>query len=787
MRALERKLIRDLWYMRGMAIAIAVVIMCGVATFVMSRSTLDALTNTLRQFYSENHFAEVFSSAKRVPESVAGRIQALPDVDVVETRVVAAASLDIEGFDEPVTGKLISLPDEGDPRLNQLYIVNGRKVAPYSDDEVVVSDAFAEAHNFKPGDRIAAVVNGRRKQLTIVGMARSPEYLYQGSPDSIIPDFRRFGIVWMDRTPLASAFNMEGAFNDVSLTIVPGGSIHDVIDEVDHILEPYGGPGAYERKDQVSHFYISEEIRSLGTMATMFPVIFLAVAAFLLNVVVNRLVQTQREQIAVLKAFGYSNVQVGLHYLLLILAIVLIGVAGGLVLGIRFGQGLAGIYAEFYRFPYLEYSLPATVVLSALGVSIAAAFAGAISAVRRAASLPPAEAMRPEPPPRYRQSLVERMGLQRYLSQPTRMIIRHLGRHPIKAGFAVLGISFACGLLLMGRFFTSASDYLLDIQFNLTQRDDLTVTFVEPTSRRGLYSLESLPDVEFGEPFRAVSVKLRNENVTYRTSVQGIKPDGDLFQLLNTKLNVVEVPPEGLLLPPFLGKRLRVAPGDTLDVQVMEGRRPEYRVPVAGFIEQYIGVGTYMDIDALNRILKEGPTISGAYLAADNTVLDTVYSELKEMPRVAGVSSRLRAIQDFYDNMGANMLVFAFFYTLFAGAIAFAIVYNSARISLSERARELASLRILGFTQGEVAYILLGELALLTLIAIPIGFGIGWGLCLMVAESVQSDIIRYPFVLTRDTYAFAATIVIVSAILTGLIVRRRLFRLDLISVLKTRE
>ena len=773
--------------MRGMALAIALVVTCGVATYVMSRSTLDALTTTLDEFYSEYRFAEVFATLKRAPESVARRVGALEGVDVLATRVVAGASLDIAGYEEPVQAQIISVPDEGPPVLNGLYFVEGRSVDPYRDDEVVLSDAFAEAHGFMPGDELGALLNGRRKQLRIVGIARTPEYLYQLAPGSFIPDFERFGILWMGRTPLSTAFDMQGAFNDLSLTLAPGASQDEVIEAVDLILRPYGGFGAIGRDDQQSHFYITEEFRQLDQMATIFPVIFLGVAAFLLNVVVTRLVQTQREQIAVLKAFGYSNIQIGTHYLLLVSGIMLLGVLGGLALGIRFGFGLAELYMQFYRFPYIHYQLNPGVVGNALAVSMLAAYIGTMAAVRRAALLPPAEAMRPEPPPRYRQSIVERLGLSRWLAQPTRMIIRHLDRHPVKAFFAVIGIACASALLLMGQFFDGAMNYMMEIQFSMAQRDDLTVTFFEPTSRKALYGLESIPGVEYGEVFRAAPVRLHNGNRTYRTAIQGVEPRGDLFRLLNTDLEVVEPPPGGLLIPPHLGKLLGVVPGDTLHVEVLEGSRPTRSVPVANFMEQYIGLGAYMDIDALNELLREGPAVSGVFLETDEAVITDVYDKLKDIPRVAGVSARLQSIEDFYDNMGETMLVFAFFYTLFAAAIAFAIIYNSARIALSERARELASLRILGFRQSEVAYILLGELALLTLIAIPVGFMIGWALCIYMVSSLQTELIRFPFVMSAGSYAFSAVIVMGSALLTGLIIRRRLYRLDLVSVLKTRE
>lgn len=773
--------------MKGQALAIALVIASGIATFVMSLSTLDSLRLTQSTYYRDYRFADVFVALKRAPESLKDRIADIHGVEKVDTRVIAAVTIDIDGFPDPVTGRLISIPDVGEPLLNSLYLRQGRLIESRRDNEVVVSDAFAEAHGFLPGDRLHATINGKRKALTIVGVALTPEYILQIRPGSMFPDFERYGIFWMGRTPLATAYDMEGAFNDVALTLTAEAKTEDVIDRLDDLLKPYGGLGAYARKDQLSHRYLSEEFRQLEQMATIFPIIFLAVAAFLLNVVVSRLINTQREEIAILKAFGYSNLAIGVHYLKLVLIIVLVGGIGGLLLGIRFGQGLSNMYMDFYRFPFIAYKLRIHVVVAAVIVSSAAAIAGTLYSLRRAALLPPAEAMRPEPPVSYRESIVERMGLKRLFSQPTRMIIRHIERRPVKALLTVAGIALSCSIMMIGSFFGDAVDHMIKVQFSIAQREDISVTFVEPTSKKALYELQSLRGVQYGESFRAVPVRLRFQHRDYRTAIQGIESGGDLQRVLNTDLEPIDIPPSGLVLTDYLGKILGVRPGDRLTVEVLEGSRPIFEIPVAAFVSQYIGVSAYMELNALNRIMGEGNAISGAFLSIDSNYKQEIYDSIKEMPRVAGTVARMDAIRNFYETMGEQVLVFAFFNTLFAATIAFGVVYNSARIALSERGRELASLRVLGFTRGEISYILLGELTLLTLAAIPIGFIIGRALCAYMIVSLQTDLFRIPLVVDASTYALSAAVVFVSACISGLIVRQRLDHLDLVAVLKTKE
>jgi putative ABC transport system permease protein len=787
MKILDLKLLRNIWGMKGQALAISLVIASGVATFIMSISTMHSLKQTQTIFYRDHRFADVFALMKRAPENLKYRIQEISGVEKLESRVVAPVKIIIRDFPDPVTGQLISIPDSGEPLLNSLYLRQGRLPEPFRDNEIVIGEAFAEAHDFIPGDDLGVVINGKIKNFSIAGIALSPEHIYQMPPGAFFPDFERYGVMWMRRTPLSTAYDMEGSFNDITLTLSSDAGTEDVIDRLDNILKPYGGLGSYSRKDQLSHRYLSEEFRSLENMSTMFPVIFLSVAAFLLHVVISRLIRMQREEIAILKAFGYSNTDIGIHFLKLVFLIVLAGVAGGTAGGVWLGRWMGNIYMEFYRFPFLKYELQPGVVAIATAVSMAAALLGTLNSVRRASMLPPAEAMNPEPPAVYKETLVERLGIKRHLSQPSRMIIRHIGRRPVKSALTVTGIALACSIMMVGSFQGDAVDYMVDVQFGLSQREDLAVTFVEPLSSRALYELESLEGIEYGEPFRIVPVNLRFRHHSYRTAIQGLNTGGDLQRLLNTDLKLVEIPPSGILLNDHLAKILGVQEGDILTVEVLEGRRPVLNIPVTVLVRQYMGVSAYMDLHALNRLMLEGNAISGVYLAADSAFQNEIFARLKNMPQIAGTEIREKAITNFYDTMGETILIFTFINTLLAGIIAFGVVYNSARIALSERSRELASMRVLGFTKGEISYILLGELGMLTLAAIPLGFIIGRGLCVFIAGSLETDIFRVPLILEANTYAFAAAVVLVSACVSAFIVRNRLHHLDLIAVLKTKE
>jgi len=786
-RALRRKALRDLWHLRGQALAIALVIAAGIAMLVMSQATLDSLRDTRARLYQDYRFSDLWAQVKRAPEALAERVAELPGVDGVETRVVSGGKLEVPGFNEPVEALVQSLPDQGEPAQNRLYLRAGRMLAPYANGEVLVSDAFAQAHRLQPGDRLRATIYGRSQWFTIVGIAVSPEYLYQIKPGAMFPDYQRYAIVWTHRRALEAALDMDGAFNQVTVRLAPGADAQDTIAAMDRLLARHGSRGAIGRMDQLSYRFLHEELHQLGTMARLFPVIFLGVAAFLLNVVFTRLIGTQRDQVAILKAFGYSTFDVALHYALIVTLICALGAAIGVAVGVWLGTHLAGLYQVNFRFPFLDFSLGLPVVLVGIGVSLLSALAGTGRAVYRAAGEPVAQAMRPPAPERFQRTLVERLGPSRWLSQPTRIIVRQIERRPVKALLTVVGLALAGAIMMLARFQTSSINYMVDLQYRLSQQHDITAGFIEITPRRAVAELRALPGVQRVEGIRSVPVRLRHENHRVQTSLLGLPADGELRRPIDSALRRVSLPEDGLVLGTYLARRLGVGLGDTVWVEVMEGRQTQLQLPVTRLAEEYVGVQAYMNLDALNRALGDGDVVSGVLMTVDAAARPAVFRELDRRPRVVGAESRLAAVQALYRTIAELTGVFTWIAILMGAVVNFGVVYNSARVALAERGRELASLRVLGFTQGEVSYILLGELALLVLASIPLSFAAGYGLSWYMANNLQSDLYRVPVHLPPSAYAFAACTTVVSALLSALAVRERIRRLDLIAVLKTRE
>jgi putative ABC transport system permease protein len=591
----------------------------------------------------------------------------------------------------------------------------------------------------------------------------------------------------MERRALASAFDMEGAFNDVALALSPQSSPEAVIAELDRLLEPYGGRGAIPRALQLSHWTLENELAQLQTFGFLLPLIFLSVAAFILNVALTRALALQRPQIAALKALGYGNAALAWHYVKWALLMAGLGVLIGVGAGAWLGQLIIGIYNRFFHFPELQYRLSLRVVLGATAMTLTAASLGAFSAVRRAVRIPPAEAMRPEPPARYRRSLFETPWLARHLGNAGRMVLRNIARHPFRSAASIVGIGFAAAILVVGFVFIDAMDELITTQFSVAERQDVTVSFVEPRSADARHALARLPGVIAVEPQRVVAARIRAGHRHRNLAITGALPDARLRRVVDRRGRAVSVPPMGLVLSGLLAEVLAVTPGDTVTVEVLEGRRPVFRLPVAGLVDDVLGLAAYMEIDALHRMLREGDVVSGAALLIDANEEARLSYRLKRLPSVAGASFKRAVIRNFRDILAANMNLSISLNVLFAGIIAFGVVYNAARVSLSERSRELASLRVLGFTRAEISLILLGELALLTIAALPVGGLLGYGLAAAIVHAVDSEVYRFPLIVSRTAFAWAFLTIMVATLISGLVVRRRLDRLDLVAVLKIRE
>ena len=775
---------KRLW---AQSLAVAFVMAAGVATILIGLGAYNSLSETRSSYYDRAQFADVFAFAARAPKSVAAEIRQLNGVGQVETRIVRAALLDIEGFKLPATGYFISLPASGDGMLNKLHLRSGRLPEPGSLREAAVNESFAKAHGFEIGSQFDANLNGAKRRLTITAIVLSAEFIYALGPGDMMPDDRRFGIIWMREPALAAAFNLEGAFNNVSLRLLKGAVPEDVMQSLDHILKRYGGEGAYGREDQLSHAFLDAELRQLSAMSRIMPPVFLVVTAFLINMVLSRLISLEREQIGLFKAIGYRPIDIAIHYAKLVLLIAGMGIAIGFASGTWLSRGLTLLYSRFFHFPYQIFvASPKLYVIAAL-VSVVAALIGSMRAVASAAALPPAIAMQPPAPPSYKRFWSGRLQPLKYLSQLTIMVLRHIFRWPLRSLFTTLGISLSIALLVSSLFSVGAINHMIDVTFDRIDRQDATFAFGEVRPAQALQEVARLPGVLEAEPYRAAEAKLSNGHYTKRVAILG-KPDAmDLSRVLNLALEPVKLPKSGLVLGDTLANSLHLQRGDTVHIEFLGRSRFEVDVPVVDIIQSYIGLMAFMDIQAMNQLLGESPSISGVHVLLDPAQSDKFLAKVKEQPTLSALALQRISLAKFQETIAENINIQIAVYVGLATIIAFGVVYNGARIQFAERARELASLRVLGFTEYEVSRLLLLEFALLTLAAMPIGWAVGYGLALALVKGFQSDLYRLPFIMLRSTYAYSALIVMAAVAISALVVRRRVNRLDLVSVLKTRD
>jgi len=785
-RALDRKLLRDLWHVRSQAFAIAAVIACGVAIVVMTYGAMISLRETRDAYYERYRFADVFSQLRRAPLRVEGQIAEIPGVAASETRITHYAALDIPNLNRPAAALLVSLPESGEPKLNRIALREGR-LPMRGRDELVMSENMAGALGYGPGRKISVLLNGRKRSFTIVGVALSPEFVYVLAPGQLMPDDKAFGILWLDRSLLEGAYDMDGAFNEVSVLLSPGASEPEVIRKLDSLLARYGGTAAYGRVDQISNAFVDQELDQLKTIAFVIPPIFMAVAAFLIHMVLTRLIDTERESIGLLKSFGYSNWEIGRHYLKFAVSITALGVIAGCAVGLWLGNWMTGMYQDYFRFPFLDYQIDPAVFSAAIFVSFAAAVAGTWSAVLRAVRLPPAAAMQPPAPAIYRRTFLDRLGLDRFVSMPTQMILRHIERWPFRALLTTSGVAMAVMLLVSLFFFFDAIDELVDSFYYRANRQDVVIGLVDQSSDRARFEIAHLPGIRSAEPVLEVPARLSNGHLTQRLGISGLRQGTSFRVFYDAAGRSFTIPERGIVLSNKLADLLGVRTGEAIDAEILEGARKHTRVTVAAIASEHVGLSAYMDQRMLAELTGEPGTLTAVQGLVDRAVEAKLLQRLKEIPAVATISTRDQAVTALRETMAKSMTIVIDFYIGLGAIIAFGVVYNAARISLSERGRELASLRVLGFTRGEVTYILLGELALLVIAALPIGCVLGYWLGWLMSRAMETKLFRVPFVVLPSTYGIAMTIALISAGLSALAVAWRIHRLDLIAVLKTRE
>jgi putative ABC transport system permease protein len=701
--------------------------------------------------------------------------------------VAGVGLLDLPQRQEPVSARMVSLPAGREPAVNQIVLRAGRLPDPSRRGEVLINEAFAAANQLEPGMKLGAIIYGKRSEVTVVGIASSPEFVFAVAPGAMLPEPERFGVLWMDRESLARAFDLYGTFNDLVLRLDADARPAQVAAQIDRLLARYGGRGAYGRDRMISAQFMADELSSLRTMASILPPFFLLVAAFLLNVSLSRLVATERSNIGLMKSFGYGNGVIAAHYAKFALAFGLLGALLGMLGGRLVGEYVGGIYATVYHIPDLHFDAGPGVYLSSLLIALLAALAGAAQAVWRATHLAPAAALAPPAPTTYGSlsAMAERLAAR--LDGKTRMVARRILRFPRRAATTVAGIAMAMGLMATTQHFPLSMNRIIDVTFGLAQREDVMVSFSEASDDRILHDIARLPGVLKVEPLRGSDVFFEHGSRRQRNTLSGVPEDVSLNRVLDENLAAVIPRADGLTLSANLAGKLSVVPGDKVRVQATDGHLASAELPVVAIVKPYLAGAAYMRLDAMNRLLREPDRVTSAYLLLDSRQRAAFSARTKELPRIVAVSFKDNARASMTRLLSQGMGFFSGLFVMFSSLMAAGVAFSAARVTLAEQQRDLATLRVLGFGRREASYVLIAELGALLLVALPLGALLGMFMSRWLMSQFQTDLFTFPYVTSAAAYAIPALFVTLAVLVATLLVRRGIDRLDLVGVLKSRD
>jgi putative ABC transport system permease protein len=790
MAVLHKKLLRTILTSWGQSLAVAMVMLCGIASYVSVYSAYLNLGLTRDTYYAHNRLADFEIMLERAPLSAVFKTEEIPGVREARGRIVKDVNVDIDGVNEPRTGRLISMPSHRHPVINDLVLLSGRYFEPGVQNEVILSDRFARENGLDVGDSLRATIAEKKHTLRIVGLALSPEYVYMiSNVQELIPSPARFGILWVPEEFAEAALSMKAACNNiVGLADTPD-ALDAILGRAEKLLNPYGVFAKVKKEDQISNRFLSDEITGLGVSAKIIPTLFLGIAAMILLVLLNRMVRTERTQIGLMKAYGYSSVTVALHYLEYALILAAAGCIGGVAVGQWMAQGMLNMYVQFYQFPILEFRLYPDVLVRAVSIAAVFSTAGALFAAVRAARIHPAESMRPEAPRSGHRIWLERLpGIWRRVSFTGKMILRNLSRNAFRAGLNVFGVMVSTGLLIMGFFSMDCMQFGMNFQFQEVQREDVKVSFQTEHGLRTLHDMARFSQVRRAEPLLQYPFEARSGWRKKDIIVIGLPRASELQKLMNFSGEEVPVPEEGLVLSERLANTLGVQPGGRLLLKPLMGRvTREREVTVRQTTQQFLGTAAYMDIEALSRILDEPFAMNAALLRIEEGTEASLKRRLKDVAGVAAVGFSRDAYQSLMDTIVQSMRITNVTLLIFAGVIAFAIIYNVTSVSLAERQRELASLRVLGLTPGEVGRILYEENVLTGVLGAALGIPFGLAICLLLVHLYDNDLYRLPFHVEQRSLVISVLSTLGFVLLANLAVRRRIQRLDLVEVLKARE
>lgn len=798
MQVLERRLLRMVRGTWGQFLALVSIVMLGVLIYISMTTAYMNLSRSQQSFYQENEFADYFLQVVKAPQAESKRLADIPGVVKVSGRIQKDIS-----FIKPDGGRgtlrltSYSLPVENE--LNHIQVVSGRMFAPEGGQgiEVLVDPKFAQANHLEQGGRLTVIAGNRELTLNVVGTAVSPEFIYlMKDAASLMPEPEEFGVLMMPYQQAEQVLNMQGQINQVLLKLAPGADEAQVKAQAEKMLEPYGNLAAYNRDKQLSHVTLKGELEGLRVSSRFLPLIFFLVAAGIQFLLLGRMIKAQRSSIGVMKALGLSNIRIVIHFVSYPVCVSLIGSVLGSIFGIYLASVFSQMYAMFFNLPATIGGINSTAIIYSLVITLLVGISSGLLACRGILGIQPAEAMRAQAPTRGGSIALEKWSFfWNSLSSAWRMSLRTMFRNRTRFAVTVLGVAGTVIILIMAFFSSDATDYMMERHFSMENRYDFLVTFTAPLKQSEIMYWQQWGEIEQMEPSLQVPVKVSN-GLNNRDegrpeeddSLQGLRVGEKLLGIYSVNGEELTIPEQGVLLNERTARKLRVQTGDWIYVESKLGIGPSHRarLQVAGISQALMGGGSYVSLDTANRLLDESKLFNALMLKVDSEKTEQFKDRLEKMTAVSSVVSRDKE-QANWNKMMASMIFFVGVMILFGAILGLAIIYNSSLMNFNERKKELASLRVIGFTRREIGSLLFKETALQAITGIVIGLPLGRWLGALYIDAVSTDLYTMPVIIYPQTYFIVAGSTIAFILAGFALVVPKLKQLDLVEALKNQD
>ena len=783
MKVLDRKLIRDLSRSKGMLLAVAAIIAVGTGCLVGMLSTYDDLETAKREYYRRCRMADFWISLKKAPLSVVEELEKIPGVAAVRERISFPVIVDLAGVDRPISGLTVSMPDIESDIINNIMVRAGSYFTAGRSNEVIVSEKFAQARKIQPGDFIHLTMNGRREKMFVVGTAISSEHVYIAPPGSLMATPGDYGIFYIKRRFAEDKFGFNGACNDMAGLLTRAGKRKSalVLEELNQALDPYGVFSVTPRSRQFSNLTLTAEMGGLKTTATALPIIFLSVAALVLNVLMTRMAEQQRMIVGTLKALGYENGQLFSHYLKFGLCVGLAGGLGGCLLGDLISETMIGMYQQFFEFPHLVNRAPPSLMAIAVLISIIFSVLGALRGVKKIVDLDPAEAMHDAMPAIGGKIILERWKtFWNRLDFWWQIVLRSIFRNRARTVIAMVAALLGSAMVLLALGLTDSMNYMVDFEFDKVLLGDYTMTLREAVDSGSVSEVANLPGVTLAEPVFNVAGTFSRANHHKKGNITGLIRDAELSVPCDSAGEPVRVPPTGLLMTERLARQLDVAAGETITFVPVRGVKYPIEVEVAATIKSMIGLSVFADYGYLNRLVGEEAAVNELQLKARQTPeqLAAFFRYLKESPLIESLNVIGQTKSALKKQMTGAMQGMAMVMIIFAGVIFFGSILNGSLIAISERRREIATFRVLGYRPREIGGMFIRENMLLNLTGAVLGLPFGYWMLQGLATQFTNDAYTMPCIVSGASWVWTIVLAMIFVLISHIFVKRAIKRLN---------